>query len=156
MPLEQLGASERTKRIRQKILAAAPLPANATASDAIDVVEGRVWRKVDGCCDPPTLRIAYIEAGAECPSAYDECVVPASPSVTTFGSTPLLVGTNLELTNLILNPVIPPVEYRLGVPVTGADPPIETPVTTGTVSSGETATYVVQAGDIITGMASYV
>jgi hypothetical protein len=53
MPLLPSGAADRTQRIRQRIVAAAPLPQAASASDAIDVVEGRVARKVDGCCDPP-------------------------------------------------------------------------------------------------------
>lgn len=98
MPLEPLGASDRTKRIRQKIMAADPLPVGSSASDATDALEGRADRLEDGCCDPPaaTYRANYGGIGS---NFLVQCVnyyflgTPTAPE-------PLPVGTVISITNL--------------------------------------------------------
>lgn len=98
MPLEPLGNTERIARIRQKIMAATPLPAGSAASDSIDADAGRIWRTVDGCCgsSPVGYRASYVglsmAPGMKTCTPYYFLGTPTAP-------TPLPPGTLITVVN---------------------------------------------------------
>lgn len=103
MPVEPMSAADRTRRMRQKIEAASPLPRGATASDTVSAEEGRVWRSSDGCCLPPADPHKIVIVRPNGPSYPDPTFTPVFPCTLYMFPTPLPVGTVITIHNYTFN-----------------------------------------------------
>lgn len=134
MPLEPLGASDRIRRIRQKIVAASPLPPTASASDVIDSDAGRIWRSEDGCCGGPALPTVSFGTA---PYVYFCKLYP-------FQQQPLPTGTIVSVHNATSDPI----RWVLGDGVIST----YSVAYTNDIAGGATETYTILANSTVTSM----